>query len=68
MPCRDAGTRLGWDIRVADAAIVPIPTTDYPTPAARPLNSRLDTRKLRDRLRSAPAALAAGRRMLAEIL
>jgi dTDP-4-dehydrorhamnose reductase len=24
----------------------PVPTTEYPTPARRPLNSRLDTRKL----------------------
>ncbi len=27
--------------------LVPIPTRDYPTPARRPLNSRLDTAKLR---------------------
>lgn len=27
-------------------AIVPVPTSDYPTPARRPLNSRLDTSRL----------------------
>lgn len=39
---RDAGV----DIKVADDAIAPVPTTAFPTPAQRPLNSRLNTHKL----------------------
>ena len=37
----------GWPLRVAAEAIRPIPTSAYPTPARRPLNSRLDTSRLR---------------------
>jgi dTDP-4-dehydrorhamnose reductase len=36
----------GRPIRVAPEAVRPIATRDYPTAAQRPLNSRLDTRKL----------------------
>ena len=36
----------GQPVKVAAGAITAIPTSDYPTPARRPLNSRLDTRKL----------------------
>jgi dTDP-4-dehydrorhamnose reductase len=34
---------LGVEIKAV--AVDPVPTTAFPTPAARPLNSRLDTRK-----------------------
>jgi len=38
--------KAGQPIRVRPEAIEAIPTSAYPTPAQRPLNSRLDTRKL----------------------
>ena len=37
----------GLPVKVAADAIKPVPTSGYPTPAQRPLNSRLDTHKLR---------------------
>lgn len=38
---------LGWPIKVADDAIAPIRTEDYPVAAPRPKNSCLDTTKIR---------------------
>lgn len=38
--------QAGQAIRVAPEAIVAVPSSAYPAPAPRPLNSRLDTRKL----------------------
>ena len=42
----DLARRAGLPIRVAPDSIKPIPTSAYPLPAARPLNSRLDTARL----------------------
>jgi len=38
----------GWPLQATAEGIKPIPTRDYPTPAPRPLNSRLDCSKLKD--------------------
>jgi dTDP-4-dehydrorhamnose reductase len=58
----------------ADAAelmaeeILPVPTSSFPTPARRPANSRLDTRKLRETFGfRAPLWQAGVERMLKEI-
>jgi dTDP-4-dehydrorhamnose reductase len=36
----------GWDLCLKPKAIVSIPSREYPTPALRPANSRLDCRRL----------------------
>ncbi len=58
----------GHSIKVAPEAIEPIPTSAYPTPAQRPLNSRLHTHKLRQALGvTLPHWQAGVERMLTEI-
>jgi dTDP-4-dehydrorhamnose reductase len=65
----EAARARGLPVTVPADAIRPIPTSAYPTPAPRPLNSRLDTRKLRERFRLALPHWETGvRRMLDEIL
>ena len=59
----------GHAIQVAPEAIAPIPTSGYPTPATRPLNSRLDTRKLQQAFGLVPPPWQQGvERMLEEVL
>ena len=59
----------GVPIKVAVDAIAAVPTTSYPTPARRPLNSRLDTRKVQDMFDLVLPPWEQGvQRMLAEIL
>ncbi len=59
----------GQAIKVATEAIVPVPTSAFPTPARRPGNSRLDTRKLRDTFGlMLPPWHSGVDRMLAEVL
>lgn len=59
----------GHPIKVAAGAILPVPTSAFPTPAKRPLNSRLDTRKLRETFGVVLPPWQHGvERMLAEVL
>jgi len=59
----------GQPIKVAPEAIRAVPTTAFPTPARRPGNSRMDTRKLRDSFGlTLPSWQAGVERMLAEVL
>ena len=59
----------GLPIRVAPAAIAAVPTSAFPTPARRPLNSRLSTARLQQRFGLVPPPWQQGvLRTLAEIL
>jgi len=59
----------GQSIRVAPDAILPIPTRAYPTPATRPLNSRLATHKLQQAFGlTLPHWQTGVERMLTEVL
>jgi dTDP-4-dehydrorhamnose reductase len=59
----------GAPVKVAPDAVKPIPTSAYPTAATRPLNSRLDTTKLRRAFGlHLPAWQDGVERMLTEIL
>ncbi|MBL8301669.1 MAG: sugar nucleotide-binding protein, partial [Ideonella sp.] len=40
--------QAGQALRVDPAAIEPVPTSAFPTPARRPTNSRMDTTRLRE--------------------
>ena len=42
----ETALKLGVELKASPATIDPVPTSNFPTPAQRPLNSRLDTRKL----------------------
>ncbi|WP_153162073.1 dTDP-4-dehydrorhamnose reductase [Zoogloea sp. 1C4] len=59
----------GVAIKVARDAIRPVPTSAFPTPAKRPANSRLDTRKLQQAFGLVLPAWQSGvERMLTEII
>ena len=59
----------GKELKVAADQVLPIPTSSYPTPAQRPLNSRLSTRKLQEAFDlTLPHWTVGVERMLKEIL
>jgi len=58
----------GVALKLPPDGLAPVPSSQFPTPAARPLNSRLSTRKLRESFGLALPAWTAGvERMLTEI-
>jgi len=65
----DHARRAGIPLKVAPDTIRPVPSSAFPTPAKRPLNSRLDTKKLQHTFNlSLPMWQTGVARMLIEIL
>jgi dTDP-4-dehydrorhamnose reductase len=65
----ECGRAAGLNIKVSAGNIEPVSTTAYPTPARRPANSRLDTRRLREAFNfNLPDWRLGVERMLTEVL
>lgn len=65
----DFASKSGLEIKATPAAVDPVPTTAFPTPATRPHNSRLNTAKLQANFGlQLPAWQQGVARMLAEII
>ncbi|MDR7096742.1 dTDP-4-dehydrorhamnose reductase [Hydrogenophaga laconesensis] len=65
----DTARTLKPDLVIQAQEVAPVPTSAFPTPARRPLNSRLDTTRFRDTFGlHLPEWQRGVRRMLAEIL
>jgi len=65
----DFARRAGIPLKVAPDAIKPVPTSAFPTPARRPLNSRMDTAKLQQAFGLKMPSWEIGvARMLSEVL
>lgn len=65
----DFARQAGVDVKVAAEAVQAVPTTAFPTPAVRPLNSRLDTSKLKSTFGlTLPHWQIGVKRMLTEVL
>ena len=65
----ESARELRPDLRLTVQEVTPVPTSGFPLPARRPLNSRLDTRRLRETFNLVLPPWQQGvRRMLTEIL
>jgi dTDP-4-dehydrorhamnose reductase len=65
----DTARELRPDLRLTVQEVTPVPTSGFPLPARRPMNSRLDTRRLRGTFNLVLPPWQQGvRRMLTEIL